>query len=151
MALSLGLVGALSIVRFRTPIKEPTELIYLFFSIAIGLGFGSSQTLITSILSLLLFFYIYVTREKDLAASQLDDYNLVIEWNDKNLDLKQINDTVKKHNEIVSIEKLSFEKNKIVAMYSLNFSSESNLFELISEVKKLKIESVDYFKIQNIH
>ena len=86
-----------------------------------------------------------------MAASQLDDYNLVIEWNDKNLDLKQINDTVKKHNEIVSIEKLSFEKNKIVAMYSLNFSSESNLFELISEVKKVKIESVDYFKIQNIH
>ena len=31
LALSLGLVGALSIVRFRTPIKEPCELIYLFF------------------------------------------------------------------------------------------------------------------------
>ena len=31
LALSLGLVGALSIVRFRTPIKEPEELNYLFF------------------------------------------------------------------------------------------------------------------------
>ena len=30
LALSLGLVGALSIVRFRTPIKEPEELVYLF-------------------------------------------------------------------------------------------------------------------------
>ena len=30
-----GLIGALSIVRFRTPIKEPEELIYLFFSIAL--------------------------------------------------------------------------------------------------------------------
>ena len=38
LALSLGLVGALSIVRFRTPIKEPEELAYLFISIAIGLG-----------------------------------------------------------------------------------------------------------------
>ena len=36
LALSLGLVGALSIVRFRTPIKEPEELVYLFLSIAIG-------------------------------------------------------------------------------------------------------------------
>ena len=35
LALSLGLVGALSIVRFRTPIKEPEELVYLFLSIAI--------------------------------------------------------------------------------------------------------------------
>ena len=34
LALSLGLVGALSIVRFRTPIKEPEELAYLFIAIA---------------------------------------------------------------------------------------------------------------------
>ena len=33
LALSLGLVGALSIVRFRTPIKEPEELVYLFLAI----------------------------------------------------------------------------------------------------------------------
>ena len=47
LALSLGLVGALSIVRFRTPIKEPEELAYLFISIAAGLGFGANQTLPT--------------------------------------------------------------------------------------------------------
>ena len=45
LALSLGLVGALSIVRFRTPIKDPEELVYLFISIALGLGFGSGQIL----------------------------------------------------------------------------------------------------------
>ena len=38
LALSLGLVGALSIVRFRTPIKEPEELAYIFLSIALGLA-----------------------------------------------------------------------------------------------------------------
>ena len=45
LALSLGLVGALSIVRFRTPIKEPEELAYLFICIAMGLGLGANQTL----------------------------------------------------------------------------------------------------------
>ena len=35
IALSLGLVGALSIIRFRTPIKEPEELAYIFIAIAI--------------------------------------------------------------------------------------------------------------------
>ena len=44
LALSLGLVGALSIVRFRTPIKEPEELAYLFVAIAMGLGLGAAQT-----------------------------------------------------------------------------------------------------------
>src|SRR3989344_2428931 len=47
LALSLGLVGALSIVRFRAAIKEPEELAFLFLVIAIGLGFGASQVLVT--------------------------------------------------------------------------------------------------------
>src|SRR5678815_2184209 len=47
LALSLGLVGALSIVRFRAAIKEPEELAFLFLAISIGLGFGASQTLLT--------------------------------------------------------------------------------------------------------
>lgn len=47
LALSLGLVGALSIIRFRTPIKEPEELAYLFLSIGLGLGLGANQHLVT--------------------------------------------------------------------------------------------------------
>jgi hypothetical protein len=47
IALSLGLVGALSIVRFRTPIKEPEELLYIFVAIAIGLGLGANQVMVT--------------------------------------------------------------------------------------------------------
>ena len=46
LALSLGLVGALSIVRFRAAIKEPEELVYLFLIIAIGLGCGANQLVI---------------------------------------------------------------------------------------------------------
>ncbi|MGB7343781.1 MAG: DUF4956 domain-containing protein [Pirellulaceae bacterium] len=41
LALSLGLVGALSIVRFRAAIKEPEELCYLFLCIAVGLSLGA--------------------------------------------------------------------------------------------------------------
>src|SRR5512143_3811411 len=47
MALSLGLVGALSIVRFRAAIKEPEELAFLFLAISIGLGLGAGQALVT--------------------------------------------------------------------------------------------------------
>ena len=47
LALSLGLVGALSIVRFRTAVKDPEELLYLFFAIAIGLGMGADQRAVT--------------------------------------------------------------------------------------------------------
>ena len=47
LALSLGLVGALSIVRFRAAIKEPEELAYLFLAISVGLGLGAGQALVT--------------------------------------------------------------------------------------------------------
>ena len=49
LALSLGLVGALSIIRFRTAIKDPEELANLFFAISIGIGLGANQVEITSI------------------------------------------------------------------------------------------------------
>jgi uncharacterized membrane protein YhiD involved in acid resistance len=49
LALSLGLVGALSIVRFRSAIKEPEELIYLFLAISIGLGCGAGLSVLTII------------------------------------------------------------------------------------------------------
>ena len=49
LALSLGLVGALSIVRFRTAIKDPEELAFLLITIAIGLGLGADQRMISFI------------------------------------------------------------------------------------------------------
>lgn len=57
LALSLGLVGALSIIRFRTPVKEAEELAYLFLAIAIGLGIGAEKTLATlTVTGILLVF-----------------------------------------------------------------------------------------------
>lgn len=47
LAISLGLVGALSIVRFRTAIKEPEELVFLFLAITIGLGLGANHRAVT--------------------------------------------------------------------------------------------------------
>ena len=58
LALSLGLVGALSIVRFRTAIKEPEELVYFFVAIAIGLGMGADQRIVTLTGATIIILYI---------------------------------------------------------------------------------------------
>ncbi len=60
IALSLGLVGALSIVRFRTAIKEPQELTYLFLCIAMGLGFGANERLLTFSTGLLILLILVI-------------------------------------------------------------------------------------------
>ena len=59
LALSLGLVGALSIVRFRAAIKEPEELVYLFLCIAIGLALGAEQPLLAIALVFVASIYIF--------------------------------------------------------------------------------------------
>jgi hypothetical protein len=59
LTLALGLVGALSIVRFRAAIKEPEELIYLFLCIALGLALGASQPLGAVALVVIATVFIY--------------------------------------------------------------------------------------------
>lgn len=43
VVLSLGMVGALSIVRFRTAIKEPVEIVFLFWALAVGIVVGAGM------------------------------------------------------------------------------------------------------------
>ena len=60
ITLSLGLVGALSIVRFRAAIKDPEELIYLFLIIAIGLATGANHPILASIAVLFILVLLFV-------------------------------------------------------------------------------------------
>jgi hypothetical protein len=61
LILSLGLVGALSIVRFRAAIKEPEQIVYLFLLISISISVGANQLVIACIISLIVFLVGYFT------------------------------------------------------------------------------------------
>lgn len=60
IVVSLGMVGALSIVRFRTAIKDPLDLVFLFWSIGIGIICGAGFTAIAVITSIALTVVIYI-------------------------------------------------------------------------------------------
>ena len=52
LALSLGLVGALSVIRFRTAVKEPYTLSYILFSVCLGISIGASQYLFSLLIGI---------------------------------------------------------------------------------------------------
>ena len=52
IVLSLGMVGALSIIRFRTAIKDPLDLVFLYWSISIGIICGAGLSVVAVILTL---------------------------------------------------------------------------------------------------
>ena len=80
LALSLGLVGALSVIRFRTPVKEPEDLAFLFFAIALGIGYGAMQIFSTSIIFLILIVIIwFFLSKRDKTIDK--NFNLIIETN----------------------------------------------------------------------
>lgn len=71
IVVSLGMVGALSIVRFRTAIKDPIDLMFLFWAIAIGIICGVGMAEIAIILSLILTAGIFVLNGLPLAKAPL--------------------------------------------------------------------------------
>lgn len=78
VALSLGLVGALSIVRFRAAIKEPEELIYLFLCIALGLAAGANEIVIAicAFLGIMLVLGLQVLLRKRSLFKSADNMHL---------------------------------------------------------------------------
>lgn len=135
LALSLGLVGALSIVRFRTPIKEPEELIYLFLAIAIGLGFGAGQILPSGIITISIFLIIwfFVGAKANHTSSE---YNLIIncdqyDKNDKSISNEYIFESLKK-----------FFKNFNLVKYESNEKKTTFIIKLFTD----DIKKIDEFK-----
>ena len=134
LALSLGLVGALSIVRFRAAIKEPEELAYLFLIIAIGLGAGAGQIIIITIgtivsLTVIVFLYSLNTKEKnkinenlhftisiDKKLSKKDTDNLIkiIERQVSHLELSSLNQSNK--NLIINLILILKNTNKVTTL-----------------------------------
>ncbi len=119
LALSLGLVGALSIVRFRTAIKEPEELGYLFLCIAIGLGNGASQYLITGIALIIILSTIFIFSSKKENVSQ--DMGFIYTDSGENITpIKKIVDILMENFSSIEIKRLDESKNSSELMASID-------------------------------
>ena len=109
LALSLGLVGALSIVRFRAAIKEPEELVYLFFVIGVGLACGANQYLVAIFSTLtisIIFFIIKFLKKKSEKKSNYAEIN-VIQISIKNKDeANKLKDIISNLNKFTNFIKL---------------------------------------------
>ena len=140
LALSLCLVGALSIVRFRTPVKEPEDLVYLFLSIAIGIGFGAFQIFSTLIVFLIIIIFIWFRSYK--LDQVRNDYNLELTFNNNEIYQKNSNEIIqllKKNSESLEfIRQDRDESGKIELNIRIGFKE----FEQIKTVTK-KLQEID--------
>ena len=151
LALSLGLVGALSIVRFRAAIKEPEELVYLFLIIGIGLANGANQFLVAIIatlitLGILYLRKIYNDKKNTTSLSETSTNILQIQIDNKNVKSRDIIDRLKKDVNYLNLK--SFASDSDSEQFNFWFDTEKdNISNLISEIEKITLENKD-IKIQ---
>jgi len=131
LALSLGLVGALSIVRFRAAIKEPEELSYLFLAIGIGLGFGANQGVITTIAFFIIAGVIVLRKAFSRKEENQNLYLTVYNHKPKEVGIEQIVRTLQEHSAGVNLKRFDETDELFEASFLIDFRD----FEQLNEAK----------------
>ncbi|MCE3280316.1 MAG: hypothetical protein K0S44_2507 [Bacteroidetes bacterium] len=137
LALSLGLVGALSIVRFRAAIKEPEELTYLFLTIAIGLGCGAGLTLLTAIAFLGFVVIIWMTNRYQKTSEAQSLYLTISSEDPQSIDLKIIVELLKKYCTGIKLKRTDETSKAIEASFFVEIDDFEILENAKSEIRKM--------------
>lgn len=136
LALSLGLVGALSIVRFRSAIKEPEELMYLFLCIAVGLGLGANQAFITIVGCAIIVTVIFI-KARSRARDENQNMQLTIssEAPDR-ASLDKIVAILGKHCKAVALRRVDETEHTLEASLAVDFSGVAELEACMAEFRE---------------
>ncbi len=138
LALSLGLVGALSIVRFRTAIKEPEELIFLFIAIAIGLGVGADQRWLTVIGITVILGYMaartLIARKPQVSNLYLNV--MVKEDQDQDSLFSQVNARLLEHTSVIDFRRLDSRDGVLQLTYFIHCHTPQTLSDIIDDLKR---------------
>jgi uncharacterized membrane protein YhiD involved in acid resistance len=137
LALSLGLVGALSIVRFRTAIKEPEELLFLFIAIAIGLGVGADQrwATVAGVLVIIGYMALRMLMARKPETNNLYLNVLVEEGDGDDALFSRINQRLLEHVDVLDFRRLDSRDGTLQATYFVHCNAPQTLSDLIDDLK----------------
>ena len=132
LALSLGMVGALSIIRFRTAVKDTKDSAYIFWSIAVGISCGSGIYAIailgSIVIALILFF---------INRGVLDETTyLVIVHGGDNLDIDAVTKTIEKNCKKTNLKMRNITTSSTDITYEVSFAKGKDI-DLSKELKAL--------------
>lgn len=148
LALSLGLVGALSIVRFRSAIKEPEELMYLFLSIAIGLGFGAGQLKITTLAVVIIITYLFILKKLSKKNLTHNLYLKIHQTGESTATIEAITNEIRKVCTDADLKRMDKSDHEMQATLLVNVVSTEKLQELennlFNSFKGIKLSFIEF-------
>ena len=146
LVISLGLVGSLSIIRFRTPVKDSLDMIYIFWVAAVGIGAGTYNWTVTVIFSSILLLAIFILQFIKYGHTHNRYFVLVINGN-LTYPLKEVEQIIRKYTSDARIRSHEIEDEKWEAIFEIRFidldgaQSKKFLYEIqaLDEVYKVSL------------
>ena len=135
LALSLGLIGALSIVRFRAAIKEPEELIYLFLTIAIGLGMGANQRFKTVIAFIAISLIIWLSSKVSKKTQDKQGYLTLSSKKPDLWSIQTINDLIEQESDDFKLRRFDKMENLLEALFLVTLSDPQAIENIDQELR----------------
>lgn len=138
LVISLGMVGALSIIRFRTAIKDPLDLIFLFWSISIGIICGACLFEVALLMSILVTIGVLGLDLLPIAKASMI---LVVNCTDKSKE-EQIIEIIKKYTKVYKIKSRNISKNNLDMVIEIRTKEDAKLANEISNMEKIEAVSL---------
>jgi len=135
LMLALGMVGALSIVRFRAAIKEPLDIVFLFWAITIGVANGVAFFKLSIVTTLFVGIAIYFLMKVNFKIST---YMLILRMKKDNND-KEVLEILKKKTKSFALRTKNINDSYLELIYEIKLNkNDSSIVEDISKIKLVK-------------
>lgn len=146
LAAAFGLVGAMSIIRFRTAVKDTQDIMFIFFALAIGLACGVDFTSVAVAGTLVIGTVFLIIVRLNFSAPRRKDFLLQLMVSGAAADNSDLNDSLSKHcarHKVVNVKAVGEEANDMLEVsYYIKLKREDNSQAFIREVKN--VEGVKY-------
>lgn len=131
LVISLGMVGALSIVRFRTAIKDPTDLMFLFWSISIGIICGAGMFKIAIITSLILTLGLFLLELTPMGRAS----GILIINADKPEKEREVLQSVKGFSKVVKVKSRNLSKEGLDMIIECKPREEAAMVQAVAKIE----------------
>ncbi|TVQ88703.1 MAG: DUF4956 domain-containing protein [Bacteroidetes bacterium] len=142
LARAFGMVGAMSIIRFRTAVKDASDIMFIFFALSIGLASGVKLYSIAIFGTLFIGLVYLIISQLNFALPQKREFLLQIIAKSENLPDNPFMDTLKKYcgkYKLVNVKTLGESENEQMEFsYYIHLKNEQKGPELVSNIKNLK-------------
>lgn len=134
LMVSLGMVGALSIVRFRTAVKNPLDLLYLFWAISAGIICGVQLYLLVAVFSLGITLLIFILEKLPITKAP----ELLIVRTDLDVDMKEIFALISNHSKYTKENSVMIRNKERESIYEVSTKDGDELVNILANKNGVK-------------